>query len=130
IPLSEEVRVLMITATDIELRAGSHRLLQHASFHIAQGDRVEHVGRNGAGTNNLTKVLAGVGQPASGTVTRSGTVGYLPQDPRTGDLDVLARSRILGARGLDRIVAERAKAEQRMASADPETMEKAMRRYA
>jgi len=120
----------MITATDIELRAGSRLLLQHASFRIAPGDRVGLVGRNGAGKTTLTKVLAGVGQPASGTVTRSGTVGYLPQDPRTGDLDVLARNRILGARGLDRIVAERAKAEQRMASADPETMEKAMRRYA
>src|SRR5690606_21366315 len=52
------------------------------------------------------------------------------QDPRTGDLEVLARDRILGARGLDRIVADRTTAEKRMASADPETMEKAMRRYA
>ena len=33
--------------------------------------------------------------PAAGTVTSSGEVGYLPQDPRTGDLDVLARDRIL-----------------------------------
>ena len=38
----------------------------------------------------LTRVLAGESQPAAGGVTRSGTVGYLPQDPRTGDLDVLA----------------------------------------
>ena len=120
----------VITATDIELRAGSRLLLQHASFRIAPGDRVGLVGRNGAGKTTLTKVLAGVGQAASGTVTRSGTVGYLPQDPRTGDLEVLARDRILGARGLDRIVADRATAEKRMASADPETMEKAMRRYA
>ena len=120
----------MITATDIELRAGSRLLLQHASFRIAPGDRIGLVGRNGAGKTTLTKVLAGVGQPASGTVTTSGTVGYLPQDPRTGDLDVLARDRILSSRGLDRIVADRETAEKRMASADVETMERAMRRYA
>ena len=120
----------MITASDIELRAGSRLLLQHASFRIAPGDRVGLVGRNGSGKTTLTKVLAGVGQAASGTVTTSGTVGYLPQDPRTGDLSLLARDRILGARGLDRIVAERVTAEKRMASADTETMERAMRRYA
>jgi len=120
----------VITATDIELRAGSQLLLEHASFRIAPGDRVGLVGRNGAGKTTLTKVLAGAGQAAGGTVTSSGTVGYLPQDPRTGDLDDLARDRILSARGLDRIVADRVIAEKRMASADPETMERAMRRYA
>jgi ATPase subunit of ABC transporter with duplicated ATPase domains len=120
----------VITATDIELRAGSRLLLQHASFRIAPGDRIGLVGRNGAGKTTLTKVLAGVGQPASGTVTTSGTVGYLPQDPRTGDLAMLARDRILSSRGLDRIVADRETAEKRMASADAETMERAMRRYA
>ncbi|KAB7744520.1 ATP-binding cassette domain-containing protein [Nostocoides sp. F2B08] len=120
----------MITATDIELRAGSRLLLQHASFRIAPGDRIGLVGRNGAGKTTLTKVLAGVGQPASGTVTVSGSVGYLPQDPRTGDLAVLARDRILSSRGMDRIVADRETAEKRMASADAETMERAMRRYA
>ena len=59
------------------------------------------MGRNGAGKTTLTKVLAGEGQPASGTVTRSGEIGYLPQDPRAGDPEMLARDRILSARGLD-----------------------------
>jgi len=120
----------VITANDIELRAGSRLLLDGASFRIAPGDRIGLVGRNGAGKTTLTKVLAGVGQAAGGTVASSGLVGYLPQDPRTGDLDVLARDRVLSARGLDRIVADRLTAEKRMASADAETMEKAMRRYA
>ena len=38
-------------------------------------------------------------------------VGYLPQDPRTGDLDVTARDRVLSARGLDVLLAEIAKLE-------------------
>ena len=97
----------MITASGIELRAGSRILLEGASFRVAPGDRVGLVGRNGAGKTTLTKVLAGQGQPAAGSVTASGGIGYLPQDPRTGDLTVTARQRILSARGLDRIVTDR-----------------------
>ena len=94
----------MITAAGVELRGGSRLLLQDATFRVAPGDRIGLVGRNGAGKTTLTKVLAGVGLPAAGTVTRSGEVGYLPQDPRTGDLHVTARDRVLSARGLDGIV--------------------------
>jgi ATPase subunit of ABC transporter with duplicated ATPase domains len=119
----------VIVATGIELRAGARLLLEDASFRIDSGDRVGLVGRNGAGKTTLTKVLAGEGQPAAGTVTRTGAVGYLPQDPRTGDLEILARDRILSARGLDVIVRQRAQAEGRMASPDNAVREKAMRRY-
>ncbi|RZS82781.1 ATPase subunit of ABC transporter with duplicated ATPase domains [Motilibacter rhizosphaerae] len=120
----------MITATDIELRAGSRILMEGVSFRVAAGDRVGLVGRNGAGKTTLTKVLAGEALPAAGTVTRSGGLGYLPQDPRTGDLDVLARDRILSARGLDEVVRGLREAETMMASSDTETHEKGMRRYA
>ena len=119
----------MIAASGIELRAGSRLLLDGATFRIAAGDRVGLVGRNGAGKTTLTKVLAGQGQPAAGSVTSTGEVGYLPQDPRTGDLHVLARDRILSARGLDRIITQMREAEGAMASADDETRDKAMRRY-
>ncbi len=87
------------------------------------------MGRNGAGKTTLTKVLAGQGQPAAGSITASGDVGYLPQDPRTGDLHVLARDRILSARGLDRIISQMRESETAMASGDDGTREKAMRRY-
>jgi ATPase subunit of ABC transporter with duplicated ATPase domains len=120
----------MITATGLELRAGSRTLLGGATFRIAPGDRVGLVGRNGAGKTTLTRVLAGEGTAASGEVTRSGHVGYLPQDPRTGDLDVLARDRILSARGLDAVVRRMRETEGEMASADPGTHERAMSRYA
>lgn len=119
----------MITATGIDLRAGSRFLLHDASFRIGPGDRVGLVGRNGAGKTTLMRVLSGESQPESGTVTASGTVGYLPQDPRTGDLDVLARDRILSARGLNEIAARMRAATGRMASADDETRDQAMRRY-
>ncbi|HET8602223.1 MAG TPA: ABC-F family ATP-binding cassette domain-containing protein [Segeticoccus sp.] len=120
----------MIAATGIELRAGSRLLLSEATFRVAAGDRIGLVGRNGAGKTTLTKVLAGVGMPAAGTVARTGEVGYLPQDPRTGDLHVVARDRILSARSLDTVIRELRAAEGAMASADDETREKAMSRYA
>jgi len=119
----------VIAATDIELRAGARILIESASFRVGAGDRIGLVGRNGAGKTTLTKVLAGEGQPAAGSVTRSGTVGYLPQDPRTGDLTVLARDRILSARGLDELVRKLRDTEGAMASADVETHEAAMERY-
>ncbi|RJK93778.1 ABC-F family ATP-binding cassette domain-containing protein [Vallicoccus soli] len=120
----------MITAHDVELRAGARILLSGATFRVAPGDRVGLVGRNGAGKTTLTRCLAGEGQPVAGSITRSGEVGYLPQDPRTGDLDVLARDRILSARGLDEVIARMRRTEGEMASVDPETHDRAMGRYA
>ncbi|NKX49243.1 ABC-F family ATP-binding cassette domain-containing protein, partial [Arthrobacter deserti] len=87
------------------------------------------VGRNGAGKTTLTKVLAGEALPAAGEVIRNGEIGYLPQDPRTPDMDQLARDRILSARGLDVVAGKLRKAQLEMASEDPEVHAKAMRRY-
>ena len=78
----------MIVASGIELRAGARLLLADASFQVAEGDRIGLVGRNGAGKTTLAKVLSGAGAAGRGHhPADSGTVGYLPQDPRTGDLD-------------------------------------------
>ncbi|WP_240760023.1 ATP-binding cassette domain-containing protein, partial [Phytoactinopolyspora endophytica] len=120
----------MITAHEVEVRAGSQILLADATFRIAPGDKVGLVGRNGAGKTTLTRILAGEGQQFAGEVTRSGDVGYLPQDPRTGDTEVLARDRILGARGLDTIVTQLRRAEQQIASDKDAEHERGMRRYA
>jgi len=119
----------VLAATGIEIRGGSRLLLEGASFRIAPGDRIGLVGRNGSGKTTLTKVLAGVGTPTAGHVTTSGEVGYLPQDPRTGDLEMKARDRILSARGLDSIIRDMRDTEGAMASADDETRDKAMSRY-
>ncbi|HEY6796482.1 MAG TPA: ABC-F family ATP-binding cassette domain-containing protein [Kineosporiaceae bacterium] len=120
----------MIVAHDVELRAGARILVEHATFRVGPGDRVGLVGRNGAGKTTLTRVLAGQTQAVAGTVTRSGDVGYLPQDPRTGDLETLARDRVLSARGLDTILGRMREAEGAMASADDARRDAAMDRYA
>ncbi|MFK5635411.1 MULTISPECIES: ABC-F family ATP-binding cassette domain-containing protein [unclassified Ornithinimicrobium] len=119
----------MITASGVEIRVGPRLLMEDVTFRVGPGDRVGLVGRNGAGKTTLTKILAGGGETAAGTITRTGAIGYLPQDPRTGDLDVLGRDRILSARGLDEVIRGLRAAEEGMGSADGEAREKAMRRY-
>src|SRR3954471_2408126 len=109
----------VITAHKLEVRAGARLLMADVSFRVAAGDKVGLVGRNGAGKTTLTRILAGEALPAAGSVTRSGSVGYLPQDPRTGDTEVLALHRILSARGLDDVVRRLREAEHEMASDDP-----------
>ena len=94
----------MITVQDVELRAGARLLLAGVTFRVQPGDRIGLVGRNGAGKTTLTRTLAKETLPAAGTITHTGEVGYLPQDPRTGDLDTLGRDRVLSARGLDEIL--------------------------
>ena len=120
----------MLVAKDLEVRAGARLLLERASFQVAAGDRIGLVGRNGAGKTTLTRILAGEGQPAAGTVMRTGEVGYLPQDPRTGDLDVLAKDRILSARGLDSVVERLRRAELAMGDDSAEVRDQAMSAYA
>jgi ATPase subunit of ABC transporter with duplicated ATPase domains len=120
----------MITARNLHVRAGARILVDDATFRIGPGDKVGLVGRNGAGKTTMTRILAGEAQPAAGEVTRSGSVGYLPQDPRTGDLQELARDRILSARGLDAVVRRLRQAELDMGSSDTALSEKAMQRYA
>ncbi|SDH88219.1 ATPase components of ABC transporters with duplicated ATPase domains [Sinosporangium album] len=119
----------MIISSDIELRAGSRLLIEGATFRVNAGDKIGLVGRNGAGKTTLCRVLAGEGIPAAGSVSVTGAVGYLPQDPRTGDLSVLARDRILSARGLDEVLRELRAAEQGMAQTDERARDKAVRAY-
>ncbi len=115
----------MITASGLELRAGSRILLSDTTLRVQPGDRIGLVGRNGAGKTTTLKVLAGEGQPYTGTIDTRGPVGYLPQDPRTGDLDTTARDRVLSARGLDTLLHEMDKLQVEMADGN----DRAVRRY-
>ncbi|HET6562485.1 MAG TPA: ABC-F family ATP-binding cassette domain-containing protein [Marmoricola sp.] len=119
----------MITVHDLEVRAGARLLMEHVTFRVAAGDKVGLVGRNGAGKTTLTRILAGEGLPAGGKVMRSGEIGYLPQDPRTSDPEVLALHRILSARGLDDAVRRLREAEHEMGADDAGRRDKAMKKY-
>ena len=122
----------MITATDLEVRAGARILLSPdgPDLRVQPGDRIGLVGRNGAGKTTTLRILAGETEPYAGSVTRTGEVGYLPQDPKEGDLEVLARDRVLSARGLDVLLTDLEKQQALMAEvADDDARDRAIRRY-
>ena len=120
----------MITAQHLEVRAGAHLLMENVTFRVAPGDKVGLVGpqrrrQDHADPDPGRRGAAGRRAPS----TRTGDVGYLPQDPRSGDPEQLTRDRILSARGLDDVVRRLRAAEAAMGSDDPPIRERAMRRY-
>ena len=122
----------VITATDLEVRTGAHTLLSAAgpALQVHSGDRIALVGQNGAGKTMIMRVLAGAAHPYAGTVTQNGEICYLPQDPKEVDLDMLARNRVLSARGMDRLLADLEKQRALMAeAADDTARDRALRRY-
>ena len=110
---------IVISVQNLELRAGARLLMEEVTFRIDKGDKIGLVGRNGAGKTTMTKVLAGLNLPADGTITRSGSIGYLPQDPKVDDMSQLAKDRILSARALDGVARKMRQAQDDMASEDP-----------
>ncbi|NUP51015.1 MAG: ABC-F family ATP-binding cassette domain-containing protein [Catenulispora sp.] len=132
----------MITVNGVDVRVGARLLLHDVTLTIAPGDRVGLVGRNGAGKTTLTRLLAGDGTsadggtaaddtPADGTITRVGSIGYLPQDPRAADPGQTVSERILSGRKLDAANRALRASEAAMAeAASADDLDRAMRRYA
>ncbi|MGA4508601.1 ABC-F family ATP-binding cassette domain-containing protein [Propionibacteriaceae bacterium G1746] len=119
----------MLQVKDLEVAVGARTLLLPTSFQVLPGDKIGLVGRNGAGKTTTTRILAGEAQPSGGAVTRTGRMGYLPQDPRDPNLETLARDRILSARGLDQVLIRLRRYENEMAEATGERRDKAMAAY-
>ncbi len=119
---------MSLIAQSIHLEYGSRVLYQSASLRVDKGDRVGLIGRNGAGKTTFLRILAGE-QEAAGSVTHAGTIGYLPQDPREGDLKVTAMTRILSGRGLDTIHEEMTALQFELASATGSQLNSVARRY-
>jgi ATPase subunit of ABC transporter with duplicated ATPase domains len=103
--------------------------MDEVNFRVDKGDKIGLVGRNGAGKTTLTKTLAGELQPSGGRIERSGEIGYLPQDPRSGNPEDLARTRILDARGLGTLLIGMNKTMTDMASTDAAISAAAMKKY-
>lgn len=57
------------------------RVLQGVNLVLAPGEVVGLVGENGSGKSTLMKILVGALSADAGTVTRSGRLGYCPQEP-------------------------------------------------
>ncbi|AKE39199.1 ABC-F family ATP-binding cassette domain-containing protein [Corynebacterium camporealensis] len=122
----------MIVTNDFEVRVGSRTLLDAPGQHlrVQAGDRIGLVGRNGAGKTTTMRILAGETEPYGGSVTRSGPIGYLPQDSREGNIEQTARDRVLSARGLDEIKRSMLKQQKIMESdVDDNKRDKAINKF-
>lgn len=75
--------MLLLTAEKISKSYTEKILLKDVVLGINSGDKIGLIGTNGTGKSTLLKIIAGLDDPDSGTVTRSGgvRVGYLPQNP-------------------------------------------------
>ena len=60
---------------------GAAEVLRRVSLSVAPGDRVGVIGPNGIGKSTFLRILAGLEEADDGRIARSGTVGYLPQEP-------------------------------------------------
>lgn len=81
----------MLSVNSLSVEFAARPLFADASFVINDNDRVALTGKNGAGKSTMLKIIAGLQQPTSGSVSRSGdtTVGYLPQQMKLADSTTL-----------------------------------------
>jgi ATP-binding cassette subfamily F protein uup len=56
---------MLLRLDDVSLAFGARPLLEHASLHIADGERVCVVGRNGEGKSSLLRLVAAAGGPVT-----------------------------------------------------------------
>jgi zinc transport system ATP-binding protein len=71
----------LITTHNLGLIVGTRKILDQVSMTVREREIVTIIGPNGAGKSTLVKVMLGLIQQTSGTVTRRGNlrVGYVPQ---------------------------------------------------
>lgn len=95
----------MIQLHSISLALGGHPILEKLSWTIGPGRRIGLIGANGAGKTTLLRVIAGQLTPDEGTVSRSGTIGYLTQDVQEMDGDRTVMDETLTAfEHIDRLI--------------------------
>lgn len=72
----------VISAKDLRLQFGLQQVFNDATMSVHEGEKLGLVGRNGSGKTSLMRIIAGVENADSGTVSRRNgmVVGYLAQE--------------------------------------------------
>ncbi len=91
--------MLLLSAEKIEKSYGIKPLLKEASLYLGQGDKIGVVGLNGMGKSTLLKIIAGVEQYDSGSITKTPhlVIHYLPQQPVMQSGNTVLQQVFLGA---------------------------------
>ena len=76
----------MLSLNGITVRLGGRTILDGASAALPPRSRVGLIGRNGAGTSTLVRVIAGMLEPDTGeaTMPRGAKIGYIAQEAPSG----------------------------------------------
>ena len=77
----------MFSVENLKVEFGARPLFHDVSYVVGDKDRIALVGKNGAGKSTMLKIIAGLQQPTSGTVSipKEMTIGYLPQVIKLAD---------------------------------------------
>ena len=72
----------ILSAQDLAVRYGPQVVLARATLNVHQTDRIGLIGSNGSGKTTLIKIIAGLMEPDSGSISRRRDIvtGYLAQD--------------------------------------------------
>lgn len=72
---------IVVTARGLSLGHDRAPLLHALDLEIGRGEVIALLGRNGSGKTTLLRAIAGLHEPAGGTLSVAASVGYVPQDP-------------------------------------------------
>jgi len=78
---------MLLSAEHLSINFGSRQLLDDVNFYLNEGDKTGIIGINGTGKSTFLKVLAGVTEADSGTISRNPNVqvSFLSQNPVMDD---------------------------------------------
>ncbi len=69
----------LLSTHDVAHTTSIQKLFSDISIAVKEKDRIGLIGPNGVGKSTFLKILTGIVDPDSGTVTKNGRVGYVPQ---------------------------------------------------
>ena len=106
----------MISINNIGVEFSARPLFDDISFVINKNDKIALVGKNGAGKSTLLKILAGIQQPTSGSISKPNdvTIGYLPQQMEIADITTLIEETKKAFSHISRLNAELEKANEEL----------------
>jgi ABC transport system ATP-binding/permease protein len=80
--MSKTISPIILAAQNLAVHYGPQVVLKNATLNVHQTDRIGLIGSNGSGKSTLLKIIAGVLEPDSGSVSRRRDMitGYLAQD--------------------------------------------------
>jgi ATPase subunit of ABC transporter with duplicated ATPase domains len=126
---------MTLHVSNLRIEVAARVLVDDATFHVADGERVALVGPNGAGKTTLLRTLVGRLPAAAGTIRLPRRHGWLAQETSLGAEvdDVLTYDHLLAASPLnamgDDLAEAQAAIEKAAVAEDPEALDRAVHRY-